>query len=426
MAFLSPSHTPPSDESAMYELSFDYEQNSAGEWKRVSKGRSSPPTPVDKQSPPSTDLIPPPSGNPSPPPSTRLSLTRSESLPGITSGPTSERPDPVPSAQSTLRSFQRALSGPVSLPQSTSQQSHTPGQLSSTHVRTIISGGLRSTGRIAGGPRRVTLEEFNQMNEKLQTQQQQEHEETDLHLQTAGLRQDEKENYDGSSMPPIDTTAGPSSTHRRYSPPRSAGLSDSHHNYLPSRYSAVGTTSSSNFRSTLADVVPVPQRPSLPMPSTTSSTRQLVAGPSRLSRVHSHGQKKFTPGLTIDKISEVDGADDGGYADPATGSETDGGIEEKPHTRSQVQPTRQRVNALTHTSTRPRRSASLSDASSSSAYLCIVDNKGSLTVTSTGSSQCTAINECGLTFGCPAGDQYGSDQLSIRSDARNAGGKEAP
>ena len=32
----------------------------------------------------------------------------------------------------------------------------------------------------------------------------------------------------------------------------------------------------------------------------------------------------------IDKISEVDGEDDGGYADPAAGSETDGGVEEKP------------------------------------------------------------------------------------------------
>jgi hypothetical protein len=256
-------------------------------------------------------------------------------------------------------------------------------------------------------------------------QQQQEYKGVDLHLQTAGLRQDEKENHDGSSMPPLDTTAGQSSIHRRYSPPRSAGLSDSHHNYLPSRYSAVGTTSSSNFRSTLADVVPVPQRPSLPMPSTASSTRQLVAGPSRLSRVHSHGQKKFTPGLAIDKISEVDGADDGGYADSAAGSETDGGIEEKQHMRSQVPPTRQRVNALTQSATRPRRSASLSDASS--AYLCIVvDKKGSLTVTSTGTSQCTALNECGFTFGCPAGDQYGSDPLSFRSDARNAGGKEAP
>jgi hypothetical protein len=399
MASLSP-NTPSSDESAMYELSFDYEQNSAGEWKRISKGRSSPPTPVDK-TPPSTDLIPPPSGNPSPPPSTRHSLTRSESLPGIPSTLPTERPDPVPSAQSALRSFQRALSGPVSLPQSMSQQSHTPGQSSSTSIRTILAGGLRSAGRTAGGPRRVTLEEFNQMNEQLKIQRQQEQEEGNgSPPQTTGFRQDEKENHDGSSLPPIDTAASSSSIHRRYSPPRSAsGLSDAHNNYLPSRYSAIGTTSSSHFRSTLADVVPVPQRPSLPMPSTASSTRQLVAGPSRLSRVHS---KKFTPGLAIDKISEVDGANDGGYPDLAAGSETDGGIEEKPYVRSQVPPTRQRVNALTHFTTRPRRSASLSDASS--AYLCIVNMKSSLTVTSTGASNRTAFIERGLALGCPARD----------------------
>ena len=432
MAPLSPplsSNTPPSDESAMYELSFDYEQNSAGEWKRISKGRSSPPTPVDKQSPLSTDFIPPPSGkdNSSPPPSTRLSLTRSESLPGIPSTLTTERPDPVPSAQSTLRSFQRALSGPVSLPQSNLQQSHTPGQPSSTHVRTILAGGLRgAAGRTAGGPRRVTLEEFNQINEKLKIQQQQEKEELDIHIQTAGLPQDEKENHDGSSLPPIDSAAGPSNIHRRYSPPRSApALSDAHYNYLPSRYSAIGaTSSSSNLRSTLAEVVPAPQRPSLPMPSATSSTRQIVAGPSRLSRTHSHGQKKFTPGLTIDKISEVDGADDGVYADLAAGSETDGGVEEKPHVRSQAPPTRQRVNALTRSATRPRRSASLSDASSM--CLGMFELKCSLTVLiSARASRRAASNERGFALWCTPRVEYGSVQLPCRGDARHVGGKEA-
>jgi|SRR5712671_1385927 len=364
MASLSPtssSNTPPSDDSAMYELSFDYEQNSAGEWKRVSKGRSSPPTPLDKQSPPSTDFLSPPSGNLSLPPSTRLSLTRSESLPGIPSTIPTDRSEPVPPAQSALRPLQRALSGPVSLPQSSSQQSHTPAQPSSAHVRNILAGGLRSTGRPTSGPRRVTLEEFN---EQLKIQQQ-EQEEIDLHRQSAGLLQDEKENHDGSSLLPLEILAGPSGSLRRYSPPRSApALSDALYNYLPSRYSAVGATSSFNVRSTLADVVPVPQRPSLPMTSSASSARQLAAGQSRLNRVHSFGQKKFTPGLTIDKISEVDGADDAVYSDLAAGSEGDGGAEDLPYVRSQAPPTRQRVNALSHSATRPRRSASLSDASS--------------------------------------------------------------
>jgi hypothetical protein len=69
-------------------------------------------------------------------------------------------------------------------------------------------------------------------------------------------------------------------------------LSEVHHNYLSSRYSAVGTTSSSSSCSTLADVVPLPQRPSLPMPSTTS-TRHL---PSRLVAYnHTHREVHTWP-----------------------------------------------------------------------------------------------------------------------------------
>ena len=353
--------TPPSDESELYELSFAYEQNSAGEWHRVSKGRASPPTPVDKQSPPSTDSnLPPKLDDPSPPPSSRQSLTRSESLPGIPSTLPTERQDPVPTAHSALRSFQRTLSGPVSLPQSTSQPSHAPAQPPSNYVRTVLPGSLLSAGRSTGDARRVTLDKFN---ERLKAQQQQQEQDgNDLHLQTSGLPQDEKENHDGGLSPEL--AAGPSSGHRRYSPPLSVpSLSGSHLNYLSSRYSSVGATSSS-ARSTLADVVP-PQRPSLPMPSSASITRQLMAGPSRLARVQSLAQKKFTRGLAIDKISEVETADDDTYADPALNSETDGGVEELPHVRSQAAQ-RQRVNALAHSATRPRRSASLSDASSAS------------------------------------------------------------
>ena len=354
--------TPPSDESELYELSFAYEQNSAGEWHRVSKGRASPPTPVDKQSPPSTDsnLLLPKLDDPSPPPLSRQSLTRSESLPGIPSTLPTERQEPVPTAHPALRSLQRTLSGPVSLPQSTSQLSHATAQPSSTYVRTVLPGSLLSAGRSAGDARRVTLDKFN---ERLKAQQQQQEQDgNDLHLQATGLPQDEKENHDGGLSPEL--AAGPSSAHRRYSPPLSVpSLAGSHLNYLSSRYSSVGATSSS-ARSTLADVVP-PQRPSLPMPSSASITRQLMAGPSRLARVQSLALKKFTRGHAIDKISEVETVDDDAYADPALNSETDGGVEEQPHARSQAAQ-RQRVNALAHSATRPRRSASLSDASSAS------------------------------------------------------------
>jgi hypothetical protein len=354
--------TPPSDESELYELSFAYEQNSAGEWHRVSKGRASPPTPVDKQSPPSTDPnLLPKLDDPSPPPPSRQSLTRSESLPGIPSTLPTERQEPVSTAHSALRSFQRTLSGPVSLPQSSSQSSHASVQPSSTYVRTVLPGTLLSAGRPTADTRRVTLDKFNERL-KLQ-QQQQEQDGNDLHQQTTGHLQDEKENHDGGLSPEL--AAGSSSGHRRYSPPLSVpSLSGSHLNYLSSRYSSAGATSSS-ARSTLADVVP-PQRPSLPMPSNASITRQLMAGPSRLSRVQSFAQKKFTRGLAIDKISEVETADDDTYADQALNSETDGGAEEQSHVRSQAKPQRQRVNALANSATRPRRSASLSEASSAS------------------------------------------------------------
>jgi hypothetical protein len=136
-----------------------------------------------------------------------------------------------------------------------------------------------------------------------------------------------------------------------------------HHNYLSS---AVGTTSSSNSRSTLADVSPVPQQPSL-LCQPPSHLRANLLLDQAVSVVYSHTDRNLIPGPTIEKISEVDG----GYADPAAGSKTDGGVEEKQHSRSKVPPTRQRVNALTHSTTRPRRSASLSDASS--VYLHLVD-----------------------------------------------------
>jgi hypothetical protein len=166
---------------------------------------------------------------------------------------------------------------------------------------------------------------------------------------------------------------------------------------LRQRSSLATFTSSSNLRFTLANVVP--ERPSLP-----------VVGPSLLSRAHS--QKAFTPGLAIDKISEVDGTDDGVYADPAPGSETDWGVE-KPHARSQIPPTRQRVNALTRSATRPRRSASLSDASRTSPGRLRL-NRSPTVVTGIRASRRAASDERGLALWCAPRDKYGSDQPLVQ------------
>ena len=67
-------------------------------------------------------------------------------------------------------------------------------------------------------------------------------------------------------------------------------------------------------------------------------------GPIRLSRVHS--QKRFTSVLVIDKISEVDGADDDIYVDPAVSSETDGVVEEQQYMRSASASARQGFQAF--------------------------------------------------------------------------------
>jgi hypothetical protein len=119
----------------------------------------------------------------------------------------------------------------------------------------------------------------------------------------------------------------------------------------------------------------------------------------------------------------VDDADDGVYADPAAGSEIDGGIEENPHARSQIPPTCQRVNALTCSATRPQRSVSLSDASNTSPERLSL--KRSLIVMTSARASCRATSvERGLTLWCVPRDEYGSEQLACRSDARNVGGKE--
>ena len=52
--------------------------------------------------------------------------------------------------------------------------------------------------------------------------------------------------------------------------------------------------------------------------------------------------------------------------------------------------------------------------------------KCSLTLTSAGASRRATFNGCGLVFWCTPRDEYGSDQLPCRGDARNIGGKEAP
>ena len=109
-----------------------------------------------------------------------------------------------------------------------------------------------------------------------------------------------------------------------------------HHHNLFLRYSATGTTSFSNscFRCCTSTKAAV----------TTHATHHHVHAPTYcwyVSVAYSTRTEKVHTGLAINKISEVDG----GYADPTAGSEIDGGIEEKPYSRSQVS-THQRAHAF--------------------------------------------------------------------------------
>lgn len=141
-----------SDESSLFDLSFVYERDSQGEVVRVSKSprpskSETPPTPSDSpllpQKAPSPKL-------PSPLPAANFGrptpLARSESLPASSF---------EPGSSSTVRSFQRMTSGPVSMAQ-------TPGV--STSRNTLMPTG---TARKLGGARRVKLGEEPQSSEAL-------------------------------------------------------------------------------------------------------------------------------------------------------------------------------------------------------------------------------------------------------------------
>lgn len=142
-----------SDESSLFDLSFAYEENSQGEVVRVSKGSRpskspTPPTPSDSPPPPkapSPKISSPGSGANFGKP---MPLARSESLPSTSF-------DPTPASASTVRSFQRVTSGPVSMAQ-------TPGASSSVSRSNLLSTG---TARKIGGARRVKLGEEPQASD---------------------------------------------------------------------------------------------------------------------------------------------------------------------------------------------------------------------------------------------------------------------
>jgi len=364
--------TSPSDESSIIELSFDYELDSAGNYVRVSKGssrsnHSSPPTPNDdlldgaikpsSSSPPQGTSISYTYTKPSSPillnsplPSRRNSLSRSESAyPSLQSGSGIE---PLPLATqhraqslatgNSARSFQRVASVPATLTPATSQPA----------LRAPLSSGLAGTGRKIGRPQRVPRDEYREQLPLALD----EREEWDMRVQ------EEKENLitisDGDGLS-SDGVASKRTSPRLTTRSASASQLDGRAiSGLPTR--AYG--SSTGIRQ--------PLQPG----------RQIMPGPNRAGRILMGMGVKFGVGSGgFDKINENEGSENEFAPDYACG-ETDPSAylslsrgfivqsiyvdADEPPPGNGMLPHRSHVTPLTLSSgTRPRRSASLSDAS---------------------------------------------------------------
>ncbi|KAI0317500.1 hypothetical protein OF83DRAFT_131028 [Amylostereum chailletii] len=337
-----PSQTPTSDDSSVIEMSFEY----TADGQRVSRGRhSSPPTPIEDLHP-RTSLpkdAASRSGSPdsliAPHSRRRLSLSRSESMPGVVSA-SHERQEVQESrpsitsaaAASAARSFQRTVSGPVSLPQSISQTASS----SSTSSRTSsISAKLR--GQLPGDVR-VSMRSSQAQRE--------------LRLQTDDI-QEEKENMDEAEAH-VDWVVE-AGLKRRSIPPRSAPADSLEAHHYSSSSSARGSFTSGSSNPPAA-AAPAHQR------ATTSGGRLIASKPARPIRVLRPPAKS-----AIGKIPEIDVPDEGEGSEAEVGINVDDWPDEASAAVRVLNGVgaRERVNALSSSaSNRPRRSASLSETNS--------------------------------------------------------------
>ncbi|KAF8631786.1 hypothetical protein AX17_005001 [Amanita inopinata Kibby_2008] len=342
--------TPPSDDSSEIEdLSFEWIVDDNGNYVRLSKGspksnNSSPPTPYE------TSLHPEPP--PSPPP--RASLSRSESAYSLPTAAATDKP--------SARNFQRVASGP--------SLSMTPNFSTAT-----------SSSRPRTHPRRMTSEDANSREQDLRKYDFPSRSRPMLDSHQL-VHQEEKENISEAEEPPYHPS---SSKLQRHSPPLSSrpisGSSRSTHQ-LASRMTY--SSSSHAISRSLADVS---QRASHP--------RQILPGPNRPGRVVKSAsgsapmiatKYSSSSSVGIEKIPEHEGSEsefgvNDHLSSVAAGDETDTGDEEPvadPLSSLPSQGTslanvgRQRSLAIMPVAsssslgqshiTRPRRSASLSDA----------------------------------------------------------------
>ncbi|KAF5360862.1 hypothetical protein D9756_004731 [Leucocoprinus leucothites] len=254
------SATPPSDDSYIEDLSFDYVPDENGNIQRISKGSSksspqvyTPPTPPDDTEP--KNLKKPPSPISLNSPITRSSLSRSESAYPVlesVSGLTGENPE------RPARSLSRVTSGPV--------LSGVPSYAAPT---------ASSTAKPRTAPRRVTLDEASERGDFLAPSSRS-RQGIESYLHTL---QDDKENISETDENPY---ANGAAGRRRHSPPLTSrsGMRST----LRTTY-----TSSSGVRAT-----DVPQR--------ASHARQVVSASNRVGRM----VKSVSTSSTASKQSSLD------------------------------------------------------------------------------------------------------------------------
>ncbi|KAJ3505458.1 hypothetical protein NLJ89_g7406 [Agrocybe chaxingu] len=354
----SKSTTPNSDDSSIIDdLSFDYIVDQDGNIIRLSKGsssksnNSSPPTPQETSLHPDPPNLEPPSQDLHASPVPRISLSRSESAFPILTGSTGG--SMVTQNDRPARSFQRVASGPVS---------SAPSYLAPTSS---------SLSKPRAAPRRVTTEDVRERHESMGASRAKQ----TLDANAYAL-QEEKENISESDEHPYVVQAASVATKRRNSPPLvTRSMSSTSTRLTTARAAYLASSSSSASGRPLADV-------------SAQRARSVLPGPNRVGRImkSSSATKYGTSNAqtNFDRISEVESSDNeaGGRRSPVIvsvgGEDTEpedeplpAAIEPANIPLPQPIPTgavRARglsinVNGLTQSgNTRPRRSASLSDA----------------------------------------------------------------
>lgn len=357
------STTPNSDDSSIIDdLSFDYICDPDGNIVRLSKGssHSSPPTPKEALQPDPPGLKPP-SPDLLASPIARISLSRSESaysaLTGAVIGSSSAVVNEKPS-----RSFQRVASGPA--------LSIGPSSLGPSYLAPTASS--LSKPRVAA--RRITMEDGRERQDSISAPRTRQT--LDANSYAYSL-QEEKENISESEEHPFIQTASVA-VKLRSSPPlvtRSVSAASTRVPSARAAYLANGASSTSG-------------RPLTEVPQRGSHARQLLPAVNRAARImKSSSASKYgssTSAVNYDRISEADASDNeqlgalhSPKAAPAGGDDTepeDEPIEPAmvplPSSRPRAQGLSINVNpglssstVLTQSgNTRPRRSASLSDA----------------------------------------------------------------